>query len=472
MTIKIGQRDRSLTSSIVFFMLCAIPILASILFGAVSTGTLALLSLFFGLLLIVLVFDFWKSGEIRYSTSLLQLPIIGLILIGLFQLLPLGGDQGAAELLKIPPTHSLSLDPTSTKFALVKLTGFLAFFAAALVYINSPQRLRKVVFTIIIFAGIMAFIGIIQRLASPNFIYGMREVDYANPFASYVNQHHFAAFMEMTIGLTLALLFGNSVERDKRLLLIIAIVLMGIAIVLTGSRGGFLSLIGVISFLVLLNISLPVGKKSAHAKPDNGMLKRNLTLIGGSVILVLFLISAVIWLGADDSVRRLGKVTHPDFANGRLHFWDVSLQIFRDNPIIGSGLESFGVAFTKYDTWNGSLRVEQAHNDYLQILSDAGIIGFIFALAFIFLLFKYGLRRIKSSTNLFRRGVAMGALSGCFGILVHSFFDFPLRTNANALFFLLLVVLATVSIKYPKLYRKETSMVQAGGESPELIEGT
>ena len=41
------------------------------------------------------------------------------------------------------------------------------------------------------------------------------------------------------------------------------------------------------------------------------------------------------------------------------------------------------------------------------------------------------------------RGVATGALAGCFSVLVHSFFDFTLHTTANALLFLILAALAT-----------------------------
>ncbi|HXG84682.1 MAG TPA: hypothetical protein VNI84_11705, partial [Pyrinomonadaceae bacterium] len=122
--------------------------------------------------------------------------------------------------------------------------------------------------------------------------------------------------------------------------------------------------------------------------------------------------------------------------------------------ILGTGLDSFGVSFTRYDTWNGNMRVEQAHNDYLQILADAGILGFICVLSFIVLLFWQSLRIVGKSSDNFRRNVAVGALAGCFGIIVHSFFDFPLRTPANGYFFLLFAVLATATVNYPKLYRK------------------
>jgi hypothetical protein len=66
------------------------------------------------------------------------------------------------------------------------------------------------------------------------------------------------------------------------------------------------------------------------------------------------------------------------------------------------------------------------------------------------LLFKLGRRAIRHSTDSFRRSTVMGALAGCAGILMHSFFDFPLRMPANAFFFLTLTALAVVSIAPPK----------------------
>ncbi|HSK72711.1 MAG TPA: hypothetical protein VK892_13505, partial [Pyrinomonadaceae bacterium] len=88
---------------------------------------------------------------------------------------------------------------------------------------------------------------------------------------------------------------------------------------------------------------------------------------------------------------------------------------------------------------------------YLQILTDAGILGFACVTAFIYLLFRQSLQTIGKTHDNFRRSVGVGALAGCFGILIHSFFDFPLRTPSNGFFFLILVVLAVVPISYKKL---------------------
>ena len=231
---------------------------------------------------------------------------------------------------------------------------------------------------------------------------------------------------------------------------------MGIAVVLTSSRGGMISLLGVIGFIVLSNLlNKRKDKNSAEKSKEN--YRRNFALIAGGLALILGFFGAVILLGGDASlIRGIGlQPGQEDISNGRSHFWQIALKIFFDFPILGSGLDTFGFAFTRYDTWNGTYRLEQAHNDYLQILADAGILGFTCIAVFIFLLFKQTLQVIGKTTDSFRREVAMGALAGCFGILLHSFFDFPLRTTSNAFFFLLLVVLATVSIKHSQPRRRK-----------------
>jgi len=156
------------------------------------------------------------------------------------------------------------------------------------------------------------------------------------------------------------------------------------------------------------------------------------------------LIGATVAIGGSDVFTRLlGTASAQDPTTGRSHFWNVTVDVIKAHPIIGSGLGSFSVIYTHYDTRNGYLRLEQAHNDYLQTLADGDIVGGALGLAFILILFRSGFTR-RETDDKFRRGVATGALAGCFAVLVHSFFDFTLHTTANALLFLILAALATL----------------------------
>ncbi len=445
-------------SGIIFFLLCAISIFAVLAFGAVDVWSLGFLSLFVGIAAALWLAGSWLKKEFFFDTNKLQIPLLGLIAIGLIQLLPLRSLNISNDLLRVPATQTLSLAPYTTRFAVVQLVVYFVFFALLLAFITNQKRLRQTVLTVTIFGALMAFFGILQRLAGVEGVYGLRETATNVKFASYINQHHFAALMEMTIGLTLALLFGKATNKDKRIFLIIAAAVMGIAILFTGSRGGLISLFAVLVFVVAANLLKKQGSgdKVSESGEKSKNYRRNFTYIIGGLALMFGLFGAVIMLGGDDSILRGVGLSYPgeDLSSGRLHFWQTALKIISDYPILGAGLDAFGVAFTRYDTWNGTSRVEQAHNDYLQILADAGILGFACVAAFIFLLFRQSLRIITKTSDNFRRNVAVGALAGCFGILIHSFFDFPLRTPANGYFFLIFATLATASINYPKLYRK------------------
>ncbi len=457
-TELLSDEKSSRLDQIIFAMLCAMPIVSTIAFGAVDFWALGLNAFFAGLIVVFWTIDAWLKKDFKFSMNPLQIPLVGLILIGLIQLLPLRSLNFPAELISSPAVNSLSLAPYETRLAIVQLVVYLIFFAAAHTFISSEKRLRKIVVIIIGFSALMAFYGILQQLADLTAIYGVRPTVQAVPFASFVNRHHFAAFMEMTIGLTLGLLFGKSTKSNKRIFLLIAVVIMGIALVFTSSRGGIVSLLAVIVFIVTASLrQKSLGENDAAGeKNGNGSLRRNVVYIGGGLVLILILVGAVALLGGDESLLRgIGLTDQADASGGRFHFWQIAGRIFFDHPLTGAGLNAFGTVFPAYDSWNGVYRVEQAHNDYLQILADAGIFGFACVASFIYLLFKKSRTVTGIASDRFGRGAAIGALAGCFGILIHSFFDFPLRTSSNALFFLLLTVIATNLLSLRKTPRKK-----------------
>ncbi len=452
------DEKKSRLNTAVFFLINATLVFSAVAFGAVDTWALAVLSLLAGLIVALWLADAFFKREFEFGSSKLQIPLFGLIAVGLIQLLPFRASAFSAELLSIPAANSLSLAPYSTRNAIIQLVVYAIFFAAALLFVNSYKRLQKIVVVVIVFSSLMAFYGILQRLANLETIYGLRHFNQAIPFASFVNQHHFAAFMEMIVGLTLGLLFGRATKNDKRIFLIIAVLIMGIAIVFTGSRGGIMSLVGVIGFVVTANLlqkpQNETSERDGQEISDETYL-RKFALIGGSLTLLLILFGTVLLLGGDESLLRgIGLTNSEDISNGRLHFWQIAWRVFLDYPVIGTGLDAFGTMFPRYDSWNGAFRVEQAHNDYLQILADAGIFGLACIAAYIFLLFKQGISLVGKTKDKFRRGAATGALAGSFGVLIHSFFDFPLRTPSNAFFFLILSVIAVAPIVVPKRPRR------------------
>ncbi len=422
------------------------PVFSTIVFGGVDQGSWVVLILITFAVTVTWFMDAWYGRGLLINRDILLIPLLGLILIGVLQILPIFSSSVPPDLIENSFRGTISLDPYSTRLFTIRLAVYAVFLAGALTFINHERRFRKVVILIIVSGSLFAFFGILQRLANPEAIYGLRGTPQSIPFGPFVNQHHFAAFMVMTTGVTFGFLFGNGVPRDKRLLLVIGAIVMGIATVMTSSRGGILSFAGTMVFAIAANAL--VRPTERQASTGN---RQKLVAVAGAIGLVFVIFGIVVFLGGDSSLMRgIGLSASDDISSGRSHFWPIAFRIFLDHPLFGAGLDAFGMGYTKYDTWSGVFRVEQAHNEYLQTLADAGLAGFACIAAYIYFLFKKGFAAITFSSDGIRRPAAIGALAGCFGILIHSFFDFPLRTPSNAFFFLMLSAIAIVHIKQQK----------------------
>ncbi len=421
-------------------LLIVIPCLLTLAYGANDSASLlpvAFLTIGFSSIWAVRSL---RNKEFELCGSSLFYPITGLIVLCVIQLLPLRPVDPAYGMLSMQPTAALSFDPYATKVFLYRLFALTVFFAGAYTFIASRRRLELFSVALTIFGGVIAFGAIIQRLASPDAIYGVSVTPNAIPFGSYVNQHHFAALMVMLSGPAIAS-FVSRKRLEVRLLFLIAAALMAVAVLLTGSRGGVLGYLTMLAVIGLFSF----GAGSKRLNKESSLIS-----VIVSIFLAAIIIGLAVFLGGDASVLRgLGiNSGEGDFTSGRLYFWSTAIRIFLAYPLLGVGMDAFGVAFTAFDSRNGFYRVEQAHNDYLQMMTDGGIAGIILIFAFLFLFFRESWRRINETTKISQNlhNLRIGAFAGCSGILLHSFFDFPLRTWSNAYFFLLLVTLATRQI--------------------------
>lgn len=414
-------------NKLAFVLLITVAILSTIFYGAVHQPIIALFYLFTAIIMLLWAVDAFSSGALRVNKSYLQIPIYCLFFYGIIQIIPFGSVE-TAGLSEIPQT--LSIEPHWTKLTSFHILALGIMFSGFLIFFDSAKRLKKVLVTITVFGFVYAFYAILQMVLSPKKIYGIYEVAFAAPFGSFVNRHNFAAFMEMTIALPLGLLFVGAIPKDKRLLYLTAIGIMGIALLLSGSRGGLVALLAEIFILAILT--------SNRAKRSGLWVK---LAFAGLLVAVIVVGSIVIGSEGETSLTRFADTANSqDITTNRSHIWSITIESIKEHPIFGAGLGSFNAAYAKHDTSNGSERVEQAHNDYLQLLADAGIFGMIIGAFFLFQLFKTARASLKTH-NLYRRGMVVGALAGCCAILIHSIFDFVLHTTAISIMFLILLAL-------------------------------
>jgi len=414
----------NLANRIIVFLIFACIIVSALAYGTVHQPIIAIFYFVISAMLVLWAVDCYVSGTLRYSRSLIQLPIYATALYAFVQIIPFGSIAETAGVTGIPRT--ISLAPYSTEVTGLHYLALGIFLSLELVYLDSAARLRRMVTVLAIFGFAFAFFAILQSVLSPTKIYGIYERP--TPFGSFVNRHNFAAYMEMTLSIPLGLLFAGAVSRDKKLLYATAIALMGVALLLSGSRGGFVAMLAEVIVLIFLTTRTHGAKKIA--------LK-----VGLAAALLAAVVAGSIMVGGESSLSRFAETAvSKDITTNRTHIWAITLKVISSNLPMGAGLGAFAQAYTPYDDFNGLERVEQAHNDYLQVLADAGLVGALIGVSLLVLLFIYG-RKGTGQTNVFRRGVAVGAVSGIFAIFVHSVFDFVLHTTAVSVLFLTLIAM-------------------------------
>jgi len=275
----------------------------------------------------------------------------------------------------------------------------------------------------------VAVFGIAQFFTWNGKLYWIRRIDVGSPFGPYVNHNHFAGLMEMTFPIAVGLVFSQRLAAVWRLLLAFFAVVMGTATFMSLSRGGMVGLAaGVLAFIYFF-----ARRRGARRR-----------LLTGS-LLGAFGLAWLMWLGAGpvlDRIFTIRELHQEASSQSRLAVAKDTARIVQEHPFTGTGLGTFPLAIPKHLSFYTDLSWDKTHNDYMQLLSEVGLMGFGFAVWWIVGLFRSVLRRVGDHTVPLST-LRLGAFCGCFSLLIHSFVDFNLQIPANALYFAVLAALAT-----------------------------
>jgi O-antigen ligase len=440
---------------------------SALAFGAVEPWSIAIFSLSIIALLILWVIKSLLDRRLEISAPLTALPLLALTLLGVLQDITITDSSGKRL--------SISLDAEATRLATeVILILLIAFLLSAnfLAKVPALNRLR----TFLIFFGLaLSVFGLIQRFTWNGKYYWVIEPSSpsSSPFGPFVNHNHFAGYIEMIAPIPVALILRRAVRGGLAFLYGFAAAMMGLAVVVALSRGGMISLIAGLMFVVAFGFkpsrswerevgsredearrrgkeSLPYAPYSPYLLVYRAPFRFSYAAsrIGAVIVMVVVIGVGIWWVGADPVIRRLesGKLAQSGveashqgetFYQSRGWIWRDTVAMIRDKWAMGVGLGAYSTAYPIYDSRDGSLMVEQSHNDYLQIMADGGIFGALIALSFI-LLAARDIARASRHSSRTMSGTALGAGGGMFALFVHSLFDFNFQIPSNALLFLVL----------------------------------
>lgn len=184
-----------------------------------------------------------------------------------------------------------------------------------------------------------------------------------------------------------------------------------------------LSHIGLILITIIL-ISIPI---SDRLYPDYSMLDRVKSIADP----------------ADNSVSE------------RLKIWKKSLLMIRDNPLLGVGIGNWKISIPSYGTEGlrsetGDSHYQRPHNDFIWVLSETGIIGFLLYLSIFGMIFRYLYKILLSSENKEDSLFSILIFFGITGYLTFSFFSFPKERLIHSIY-LMLMIAGILSIYHSKI---------------------
>jgi len=331
----------------------------------------------------------------------------------------------------------------------------LMVLAALIVYLVTvtvfrAQRTRLILVGILLLlALVQVAVGAVQFKQCDNFmlIPGISRPDYAwRASGLYICPNHLAGLLEMIGLLSIALAFWSNGPVWARVLAGFCALGWFGGVSITGSRGGYLSVIfglGVFAILSLWVVWLM--RRGGFFVTLAGLLLGAGLIIGGGFL----------FMSQSDYLRgRMALIYDP--TNMRIYLWKGALAQHQLQPLTGTGSGTTLYLARQYRAIEVQNDPQHAHDDYLELLAEYGAIGA--TLCGIFLLVHLwsglaGVRRIVAEQILpgtpslnHDLALGVGALSAIGALLFHSLLDFNMHIPGNALFVAFLFALLATPV--------------------------
>lgn len=364
----------------------------------------------------------------------------------------LASDLGIAR-----PTMTLSVEPHASRGALLKGLAYASIFFLTLALVNRRSRVLTLARVIVYSALAHAVYAVLMHLGGADIEYfGIRIRHLDSASGTYVNRNHFAGFLEMSLAVGIGLLIAGLSDRSAdtwkkfmrqtlewilspKMVLRLSLCVLVIALTTTHSRMGNTAFFASLLVAGVIGIAL-----SRYAT-------RNTVLLLASLIAIDLLIVGS-WFGVERLAQRFEQAT-VEGIQARGNPASHTLSLVKDYPIFGAGPGTFYVTFSRYRDETIGAYFNHAHNDYLQLAAESGLVGLLLLAAFATFALGAALLAQWQRRDPLMRGMSFACVMGATAILIHSWVDFNLQIPANAALFMVLLALGWISLF---LDRRET----------------
>lgn len=420
-------------------LLIFLIIFTPLAYASVTILPLTILETTVALMVLFWFLEMFFKGSITFIKTGLFLPLFLFISLAILQLLPL--PPGFIKFIsgntfdlyhRFMPAQTpgqwlpLSIYSQASIAELFKLASFIGVFFLIINKIETKKQIDLIINIIIFFGLTISLFGIIQKFSYSERVYWFDPAQSAgSPFGPFANRNNFSGYINMIMPLGLGY-FLTDMPLAKRCIYGFSVGMMSLALFLSLSRSG----IAVYFFTLILILVLVHFKDTFKRESMTAYIWFFLVFC-----LLVFMMEAKIILARFSTLFK----EQAFFVFGHGYSWLDIIRIWRDFPLFGTGLGTFGNISAMYKTSPAQTSFSYAHNDYLQLLSETGLVGLISIALFFMFYFKSVVRAWFKRHDLYVVSLVLGGLVSICGMLVYSLLDFNLHIPANGLLFFIIM---------------------------------
>jgi O-antigen ligase len=335
--------------------------------------------------------------------------------------------------VRLTEWRPISVNPADTARGFAFLAGMSLLYAAVFREFRDERWRRRLAATVVVTGIVMTVAALIQAASpEPTRIYGLWKPRWDwGVFGPYVSRNHFAGYVAMAVplafGFAAEALSDLSAEWSRRPRGWVAL----------GGPAGNAAIRRLAAGLVLV-----VGLLASRSRGGIGACALALLLVSVvfwirriKLVLVTVAVIGIAVSLADLSAIGRAFATRPLRAS-RFALWEDALRLFPRFPVLGSGFNAFGTSYRTVQSVMNTDWFLEAHNEYLQVLLDTGVVGAAAMAAMLWILLRAAGRAARESP------LDVGILGAVLACCIHNVVDFNWQIPANAATFAALVGIA------------------------------
>jgi O-antigen ligase len=332
-----------------------------------------------------------------------------------------------------------SVEPYATGLYLLVACGCCALIFCMVNGFRSRKQIARLVQFMLVIGILEALYGLVQFLGGVHSIWGTPVRDnFAH--GTIPNHNHYALLLNIAIAIGVGLFYQRAVEmlRDQKftlrsliampeaprlIWLLIWLAILGLGVFASASRAGVVAMLGCLVFMILA-IGSVEDRKYATAL---------------AFCVVIAIIGLGLYAGVDAVTERFSDLSQPGNLEGsRTSLWSDAWRMVWNTPWFGKGLGSFQWTFRAYETANPDIPAIYAHNDYLQVVAETGLVGLGLALWAFAACWRTARKNLHAGDPLVR-GIGLAAIGALCAAAIQEFTDYALYIPGTAAWFSLLI---------------------------------